>query len=270
MKPLFSPIKWAGGKRWLAPRVAAMFRESGARRLVEPFCGAASVSLYTRPQHAWLNDTNWQLMTFWSMVVAGRELEDIGGNIQEHYERARAEYNAAPTSVRRTASLFYYLNKTCFNGLYRVNQKGEFNVPFGKHQTINYKPSFPEITEAMRYWMITLGDFEQMKTEPEDFVYVDPPYDGQFSSFGEAGFGWEDHVRLALWVAKQPGLVVISNSSSERVRHLYESFGFAIELIDAPRSISCNGNRQRVKEVFAIKPKKKLTTARTQEINTTY
>jgi DNA adenine methylase len=270
MKPLFSPIKWAGGKRWLAPRVAAMFHESGARRLVEPFCGAASVSLYARPKHAWLGDVNYQLINFWWHVKNGHPLEDVGGNVLEDYENARREFNARTSPPERAASLFYYLNKTCFNGLYRVNSVGEFNVPFGKHRTVNYKSSFPEIAEAMQGWSVAHGDFDAWDTDPDDFIYIDPPYDGQFSGFTQGRFLWDDHVRLATWMSKQSGTVVVSNSSSERVQHLYKAFGFGVELIDAPRSISCDGNRKRVKEVFAIKPKKKLTTSRSQVINATY
>lgn len=255
MKPLRSPLKWAGGKRWLAPKVAEMFRESGATRIVEPFCGAASVSLHARPQYAWLNDANYNLIKFWRCVKDGEILDDVGGNDRDDYSRAREEYNVGGMHRRRMASLFYYLNRTCFNGLYRVNSDGDFNVPFGKHTTINYRSTFPEITEAMMDWEFTCQSFVWMDTEPTDFVYIDPPYDGGFTGFTEAGFTWDDQVTLATWAAKHPGTVVISNSATQRIQWLYLAMGFDVDVIDAPRSISCDGDRKKAKEVLAIKKK---------------
>jgi len=89
--------------------------------------------------------------------------------------------------------------------------------------------------------------------EPEDFVYADPPYDVEFTQYSKENFHWEDQVRLAEWLIKHPGPVVLSNQKTDRIVKLYKKLGFEIKFLDAPRMISCNGDRTPAKEVLAIK-----------------
>lgn len=252
------PIKWAGGKRWLVPELKKIYEKSGCKRIVEPFCGACSVSLGLQPKHALLNDINPHLILFWTFLRSGAILKEVGGNNREDFERARARFNEIKLPVpleelQEVCSLFYYLNRTCFNGLFRVNSKGEFNVPFGKYKTISYRTSFPELTEAMLDWEFEYGDFAKLRTRKSDFLYADPPYDSEFVNFTSGGFTWEDQERLALWLSKQKCMVVASNAATSRIRKLYSSLGFKIRILEAPRRISCDGNREKAREMLAIK-----------------
>ena len=98
-----------------------------------------------------------------------------------------------------------------------------------------------------------LGAGETLALEPEDFVYADPPYDVQFVDYSKDGFSWDDQVRLAHWLARHPGPVVASNQATGRVLKLYRELGFTVRLLDAPRNISCTGDRSPVKEMLATR-----------------
>ena len=259
--PLAPPIKWAGGKRWLAPEIAKLFHESGAKRLVEPFCGACSVALHIRPQRAVLNDINRHLMIFWWYLQTGEPLLDLGGNNAEDFARVRESFNAITFPIDKSqaqtvASMFYYLNRTSFNGLFRVNKDGKYNVPFGKYSKISYQFEWPEIVKAIQSWTFENGDYIGMKPKATDFVYADPPYDSTFTDFAAGGFNWSEQLELALWLSKLPGMVVASNAATPRIKNLYKDLGFTVKVIDAPRRISSDGNRENAKEIFAIKNKK--------------
>ena len=151
------------------------------------------------------------------------------------------------------AQLFYYLNRTGFNGLCRFNQSGEFNVPFGSHKSINYANDFLDLRTAFRNWTFTNCDIESLPVQRGDFIYADPPYDVEFTTYSAGGFGWEDQVRTAKWLAAHTGPVVLSNQATERIVELYEKLGFRIRYLDGPRSISCTGNRSAAREVLAVK-----------------
>src|SRR5262249_54927963 len=112
---------------------------------------------------------------------------------------------------REAAALFYYVNKTGFNGLHRVNAEGRFNVAFGRHKSINYVRDFSAYAEVMAGWQFTTGDFERVELEPGDFVYLDPPYDGGFAGYTKERFDWRDHERLVEWARAHRGPIVISN-----------------------------------------------------------
>lgn len=249
------PIKWAGGKRWLAPEIEKLYRESKKKRIVEPFCGGCAVSLHIQPKEALLNDINKPLITFWNYISRGGKLLSVGGNDEAEYDRARDHFNNELNTYnnQEIASFFYYLNRTCFNGLYRTNLAGKFNVPFGKYSTITYNDSWPEIAAIAKKWKFVQGDFFTLSTRKDDFVYIDPPYDGGFTAFAAGGFNIGQQLELGLWASKQPGFVVVSNSATPRMKSLYKDLGFNVKIIDAPRRISSDGNRQNAKEILAIK-----------------
>ncbi len=149
--------------------------------------------------------------------------------------------------------LFYYLNRTGFNGLCRFNSRGLFNVPFGKYKNINYKEDFREYSEALSKFEITNLDFEEVGYRDGDFIYYDPPYDTPFTSYSKEDFKWDDQVRLVEHIKRSELPALVSNQATPRIIELYQDNGFHIELIDAPRRISCTGDRSSVKEILAMR-----------------
>jgi DNA adenine methylase len=150
-------------------------------------------------------------------------------------------------------ALFYYLNRTGYNGLCRFNNQGGFNVPFGRYKKIEYKSKadFDEYKSVFARFEFTNSDFEKLPLKDGDFIYADPPYDVEFTQYSKGGFSWEEQERAAKWLSKYPGPVVLSNQWTDRIVKLYKSLGFKVEPLQAPRLISCTGDRTPAKEVLA-------------------
>ncbi len=153
----------------------------------------------------------------------------------------------------KAAELFYYLNRTGYNGLCRFNRTGQFNVPFGQYRSIGYKRDFSGYKQVVSRWDFLCGNFECVRLNSKDFVYADPPYDVEFTHYAKEGFSWDDQVRLAEWLSKHKGPVVLSNQATPRILKLYKKLGFKIKVVDAPRRISCTGDRSPAKEVIATR-----------------
>jgi DNA adenine methylase Dam len=139
LTPLKPPLKWAGGKRWLVPHLLPFWQANSHRRLVEPFVGGLAVTLGLQPHRALLNDINPHLISFYRWLQRGLHLTIEMRNDEALYYRQRARFNELITSGLRqseeSAQLFYFLNRTSYNGLCRFNQrKGTFNVPFGRYK----------------------------------------------------------------------------------------------------------------------------------------
>ncbi|MTI64003.1 Dam family site-specific DNA-(adenine-N6)-methyltransferase [Methylophaga sp.] len=251
------PLKWAGGKRWLIQTLQRYWRQHQHRRLVEPFCGGLSVALGLNPQQALLNDLNPALINFYQHLKQGLVIDIEMVNNEQVYYKSRETFNRLngdPASRLMAAQLFYYLNRTGYNGLCRFNKKGGYNVPFGRYKTINYQDDFSHYRPVLSKWQFSNVDFEQLDVADEDFIYADPPYDTPFRQYSQQGFDWDDQERLAEWLSRHPGPVVLSNQATDRVQRLYRKLGFRLRFLDAPRLISCKGNeRQAVKEVLALR-----------------
>jgi DNA adenine methylase len=251
------PLKWAGGKRWLLPSLKPIWQPHRRRRLVEPFCGGLAVALGLQPDQALLNDVNPHLINFYRWLKQGLALEIPLVNDEALFYSHRTRFNQliqnGESQSQEAAALFYYLNRTCFNGLCRFNQKGGFNVPFGSYKRINYTEDFSAYSEVLAEWEFTCQDFEQLTVAEDDFIYADPPYDVEFRQYSKDGFPWEDQVRLAQWLVKHPGPVVLSNQATERIVELYEDLRFNVKYLEAPRRISCTGDRTPAREVLAIR-----------------
>ncbi len=219
--------------------------------------GSLSVALGLQPDRALLNDANIHLANFYHQLQQGLAVTIDMQNDREFYYQMRSRFNQLTHEGRsqtsEAAQIFYYLNRTAFNGLCRFNNSGGFNVPFGRYQTINYITDFSAYQIPLQAWEITCGDFEKIQLEPTDFIYADPPYDVQFTKYSQDNFTWDDQIRLTVWLAKHSGKVVLSNQATDRVVTLYQDCGFTIEIVDAPRRISCNGDRRPAKEVIACK-----------------
>lgn len=251
------PLKWAGGKRWLLPYLIPIWNNHKDKRFVEPFCGGLSVSLGLIPSRAWINDINPHLINYFNQIKKGLSNTLEFKNEQELYYKYRDRFNELILTGQdksiESAELFYYLNRTGFNGLCRFNKQGLYNIPFGRNNKINYVKDFLEYKKYFKNWKFTNLDFMQMKIKDDDFVYADPPYDVPFTQYSTGGFSWEDQVRTAEWLAKHKGPVVLSNEATKRIKELYLSLDFQLTELEAPRTISCNGNRKKVTEIIATR-----------------
>jgi DNA adenine methylase len=251
------PLKWAGGKRWLVPHLAQLWQLHQQRRYVEPFCGGLAAPLGLKPKNALLNDINPYLINFYVQVQRGLKITIEMKNEEASFYQHRTRFNDLIKDGKgksaEAAQLFYYLNRTCFNGLCRFNQGGEFNVPFGTHKSITYAGDFSRLQLVLKKWTFTNSDISSIPVHPEDFIYADPPYDVEFTTYSAGGFNWSDQVRTAEWLARHRGPVVLSNQATPRIVELYKKLGFEINYLDGPRRISCTGDRSAAREVLATK-----------------
>ena len=257
---LAPPLKWAGGKRWLVPRIGEYWRAHDDRRLVEPFVGGIAIALGLRPRAALLNDLNPHVIAFYRRLQVGLNLRETGIELENDgavYLRNRARFNELIAQGREetpeAAALFYYLNRTGYNGLCRFNARGVFNVPFGRYRRIDYDRDLMPYKAALQSYEFTCMDFEAIVVRPDDFIYADPPYDVEFTSYFAGGFSWPDQHRLAHWLAQHPGPVVASNQATPRILKLYRGLGFSVQKVPAPRRISCDGNRDDAQEMIATR-----------------
>lgn len=254
-KPL--PLKWAGGKRWLIPHLSELYKPHSQQKLIEPFCGGLAVALGLQPREALLNDANPHLINFYRHLQAGfqvtLEMENDSELFYQHRERFNELIAAQEETSAEAAQIFYYLNRTCFNGLCRFNKSGFFNVPFGRYAKINYQRDFDHYRKPFANWTFQLGDFESLSLQEHDFIYADPPYDVEFTQYSSGGFSWDDQVRLIQWLARHPGPVALSNQLTPRIEELYRQSGFTLTPLDAPRRISCTGDREPAREVLATR-----------------
>lgn len=258
--PLAPPLKWAGGKRWLVPALLSYWDPHRNRRLVEPFAGGLAIALGLLPSRALLNDANPHLVAFYRWLQRGLNLSQTGIDLQNDriiYARNRSLFNDLIRNGNgesaQAAALFYYLNRTGYNGLCRFNGKGFFNVPFGRYKRIPYREDFEAYRRTLSAYDFTCGDFENVSLREADFIYADPPYDVEFTSYSAGGFTWEDQVRLAHWLAAHRGPVVASNQATPRICRLYRRLGFSVRKLAAPRRISCDGNRDDAEEMLAVR-----------------
>ena len=252
-------VKWAGGKRRLVPALAPYFPDE-IGTYWEPFVGGAAVffAFARRIKHAILSDTNEELVLTYQIVKSDVEalIEQLRLHKRKHDKRAGQTYedgktyyrrvrDAEPTEPVEIAARFLYLNKTCYNGLYRVNSKGKFNVPEGRYKNpdICNADRLRETSQVLQNATIRVGDFTSIvQPSRNDFVYCDPPYDGVFTSYQASGFGENDQERLRnaanAWT-RSGARVVLSNADTPAMRKLYSDF--RIHEATAPRPINSKG-----------------------------
>jgi DNA adenine methylase len=257
-----SPIvKWVGGKSKLLPELMARLPERFGR-YYEPFAGGAALFFRMAPRAAVLNDRNADLIATYRAVAADceaviRRLEIHRRHHGErHYYGVRDRWNDASVSwapVDRAAA-FIYLNKTCYNGLWRVNRSGAFNVPIGRYADppICCPEALRAAARVLARAELRSGDYEQAVHDagPGDLVYFDPPYvplteTASFTSYTGDGFGAEDQRALADLVRRLVARgcrVLLSNSDTPRVRALYQ--GLRVDRVFCARAINCNAARR--------------------------
>ena len=254
-------LKWVGGKVRLLPQLLPLLPEGN--RLIEPFVGAGSAFLGSSYPKAVLGDANPDLVAVWTAIrERPREFSDQASVLfteanrsDEAYKRIRAKYNASEDRFER-AVLFIYLNKFGFNGIYRVNQRGGFNVPYAKPSVV---PNFPfaEVEAASRKLqaaMVVCSGFRGTMSLASrgDVVYCDPPYVDlsdrpSFVAYTKEGFGPTEQVALvdaSIAAARRGATVVISNHDTPYSRELYRVFD--ISVVSARRSISAVGSARGI------------------------
>lgn len=254
---LSPPLKWPGGKRWQIPHLLPFWQSHQHRRLVEPFCGGLAVSLGLSPERALLNDVNPHVVNLYRNIQRGLRITTPLRNSRTNFASYRFRFNkliaSGQAETKEAATLFYFLNRTAFNGLCRFNQQGQFNAPYGQYKRVAHTRDFAAYQPVFGRWDFRCGDFASLPVEPDDFIYADPPYDVEFTQYSQHGFGWNEQVRVAEWLAQHPGPVILSNQATDRIVALYRKLGFKLRFLQAPRRISCNGDRTPAREVLATR-----------------
>lgn len=240
-------LKWAGSKRFLD---LSLYLPT-YQRYHEPFLGSGAIFFrHIAPNPAFLSDRNPVLVT--TFIAVRDQPDQLLELLKEYKEKHSTEFYYSMRSQHNltdpveVAARMIYLNRTCFNGLYRENSKGEFNVPAGKYKN----PSIhnPELiltcSAALQNATIKCRSYEEAIADAVagDLVYADPPYYGTFTQYCKFDFGEEDQIRLKdiiLSKTKEGVAFIVSNSDFEFTRELYKEPGFVINTIQAPRKISC-------------------------------
>jgi len=256
-------VKWAGGKTRLLSELTTRLPQR-FERYFEPFFGGGAFFFSLGPEKAALSDVNYELVLLYR-CVRDRLPELIKAlkrhpYEKEHYYWVRSLDPESLSEVERAARTLY-LNRTCFNGLYRVNRRGQFNVPMGRYSNpvICDEAKLQRASEALRHAEITHAGFDDTMKAPSkgDFVYFDPPYQpisktANFTSYTSASFSEDDQARLAdtfRGLAERGVQCMLSNSDTPLIRELYK--GFRIDTVMAPRLISRKAsNRRPVREVI--------------------
>lgn len=256
-------VKWAGGKRALIPDITQVLPES-FNDYYEPFLGGGAVffSLNRRiHKKAFLSDLNDELILAYQMLQkAPQDVIDVlekyrRKHSQEHYSYIRDEGHTEQDAVK-LAARFIYLNKTCFNGLYRVNKSGKFNVPMGKYKNPNIcdTDNLFAVSEVLKKAEISAQSFDKIQPTVGDLVYCDPPYDKTFTQYTNDGFTRYDQIALRdacdNWL-QAGAYVIISSSDTEFIRKTWGGYHF-IE-VKATRNISCKGSgRGKVTDLLIV------------------
>lgn len=253
-------LKWAGGKTQLLPQLLKRIPPS-YNRYLEPFLGGGALYFALQPKTAYLADFNPELVNCFEVVRSNlaelkEELKKYRYDKDMYYEVRELDRSAdyASTSPVARAARFIYLNKTCFNGLYRVNSKGHFNVPFGayKDPTILDAPNLTACSNALQSAILKTGSFEDIAeiAEKDDFVYFDPPYapvseTADFTHYVSGGFDASSQELLLLTCLKlhQKGVKwMLSNSNTNIIQELYR--GFKVETVEAGRAINSKAEKR--------------------------
>jgi DNA adenine methylase len=234
--PQVSPLKWAGGKRWLTAKIRQIL-PTKFDWYIEPFAGGASTFFALSPNRAILSDLNGELITTYGAIKDSAN--EVWKILRVHEKNHSNEYyyvvrDMRPMAKTAVAARFLYLNRSCWNGLYRVNLRGIFNVPRGTKNEIVLSSDNPgRLSTSLSRAELLWADFE-MSIDCAGFgdvVYADPPYTVKhnfngFVKYNESIFSWDDQERLARSLRrarKRGALVIVSNADHESVRSLYQS-----------------------------------------------
>ena len=265
-------VKWAGGKRQIIDKLLNYVPDT-FNTYYEPFIGGGALLFELSPKNAVINDSNKELMNIYNVIMDEDKFKKMCSLLNryevEHSEefyysirnkdKNKNTYNKLSDYTKAARTI--YLNKACFNGLYRVNSKNEFNVPFGKKTHVNTYEGSNLITVSnyltMNNIKVLCTDFEEAVKDAKngDFVYFDPPYDSNkkiFTSYTDTGFDKKEQVRLSnvfKELDKRGVYVMLSNHNTDLINELYA--GYNIHVIEAKRNINSNGSKRgKVEEVI--------------------
>lgn len=264
-------LKWAGGKTQMLSDIMPKIPDKYGK-YIEPFIGGGALFFALNPEQAIIADSNPELINMYQQVAENIEgvityLRQYKNTKEDFYKIRGLDWTKLPKM--EAAARTIYLNKTCFNGLYRVNQKGQFNVPFGRYKAPKFcdEETLYTASEILKKTTIICGDYLSVLkkyAEPGDFIFLDPPYlpiseYSDFKRYTKEQFYEEDHVELAGEVRRLHELgchVLLTNSNHLLVHELYADY--KIEVIQTKRYISCNGSKRKGEDVIVdISPKKK-------------
>jgi DNA adenine methylase len=251
-------LKWPGGKRWFVQKCPDIFPKD-FERYVEPFLGSGSVYFHLQPKRALLADSNPHLIAAYSGIK--RDWARLEKALELHHENHSDEYyyqirDWDPPDLVNQASRLIYLNRTCFNGIYRTNLQGQFNVPRGdRDQVIRDTDDFEGVAKLLGGAEIRVSDFEATIDEAGegDFIFADPPYTVRhnlngFVRYNETLFSWEDQERLfrALDRARRRNVKIVStNADHNSVKALYRDKGFTLRPISRFSAISATKDSRK-------------------------
>lgn len=260
-------LRWAGGKSRTVKHLVQFLPRKSFKRYWEPFLGAGALYLAISPEHAHLADKNAELISCFQAIrdnvaLVFEELQNhLSKTSERHYYRVRDQYNNCVDYSIEQAARFLYLNRAGFNGIYRVNQEGKYNVPYG-HKEPPPAPSLEDLKLAsctLQNASLSSASYEvtldPSNMDSGDFVYLDPPYPplndtAYFAHYTASRFSWSDHKKLASIaneIKNNGGLVMISNSDLKHVRSLYE--GWSLHALPVTRWLAANGTREEVSEL---------------------
>ncbi len=265
-------VKWAGGKRSIIDKLKELAPDD-FKTYYEPFVGGGALLFELQPKKAVINDYNAELINVYECIKDDKKFDSMCNELNKHETNHSEEYYYKIRDLDRNKKKFekladykraartIYLNKACFNGLYRVNSKNEFNVPSGKKTKVNTYdgPNLGIIHCLLNFFDIEIQstDFEESvkKAKKGDFIYFDPPYDSDtttFNSYTENGFGKEEQKRLAEVfkdLDKRGCYVMLSNYNTKLIKELYKGYNF--NYVNAQRNIGAKAkNRGIVEEVI--------------------
>ena len=264
-------VKWAGGKRQLLAQIRErMPREYN--RYYEPFIGGGAVVFDLLPENAFINDINEALINAYVQIrenvdsfldSINRIDSTIGEDGKAYYYSMRNLYNMKLEKMEydiELAALFVFLNKHCFNGLYRVNSKGLFNVPYNNSKHVSYdEESIRMTSDYLKKVTITTGDFEDAcrNAGRADFVFLDSPYaplnPTSFESYTKEGFTLESHERLARLydeLTERGCYCMLTNHNTELIEQLYGNKGYTVSVVNVKRMINSDANNRKGQEVI--------------------
>lgn len=264
-KPAGPFLKWPGGKRWFVANHCHLLPKT-FNRYIEPFLGAGAVYFHLRPQAATLGDTNVELITTYQVVKDDwKGLTELLAQHQSrhckaYYYKIRA---STLTSPLESAARVIYLNRTCFNGIYRVNKQGQFNVPIGtKDRVLLETDAFDAISGLLANTQLMASDFQPLidRAMEGDLIFADPPYTvshnlNGFIKYNERLFSWKDQERLARSLAEardRGALVVATNANHPSLRALYAKYDFQIETVSRFSSISAKPRTRKLYEELVV------------------
>ncbi|MDE6640076.1 MAG: Dam family site-specific DNA-(adenine-N6)-methyltransferase [Acetatifactor sp.] len=259
-------LKWAGGKRWFVNREYQRFPEA-YNRYIEPFLGGGAVYFYLEPHEAILSDINSELIN--TYIAVRDDIELVYRNLRKHARNHSREYfyqvrDRNTRTMATSAARMIYLNKSCFNGIYRVNKQGKFNVPYGTTEEIIFDhDNFVKISKVLHNAQILCQDFELTidMAQEGDFIFCDPPYavineERRFVGYNADVFSWQDQIRLAnaLTRAKNRNVkIIMTNVAHANVRTLYENAeGFTFDTLQRQCFISGSSDGRKAYQELIV------------------